>query len=190
VNGLDSLLYLQLVAARLGEQEFQDWWKTDIAFKLGGADFLLRLTDPVTAPLAAGDGVLRAARQKEDALIADIPGSPCRSLFCPPTKLRNELDLRFRHFKRYPDDTPAELLSLLDSATEWTTASLKTLLAEATGKVSPAYEGTSFGRELRGPDGGRFRDEGEAMRALAAAYLGLEKGRFSLPYYRDAADGR
>jgi len=197
---IDEILHLQLIVARLGERELLSWWNTDIAYKLGGADFLGRLLGKEMAPLAAAEGILAAARGKEEALVAAIPGAPCCSLFCPPSGLRNELGYRLSHFKRYLDDTPAEITAILDSGTEWTVESLRALLRDATKDATTGagtgadYEGTSFGRELRlsgrvaglGPAGG---DEAAMMRVLAAAYIGLEKGRFSLPYCRcpDAA---
>jgi hypothetical protein len=191
---IDEILHLQLIVARLGERELLSWWNTDIAYKLGGADFLGRLLGKEMAPLAAAEGIRAAARGKEEALVTAIPGAPCCSLFCPPLGLRNELGYRLSHFKRYLDDTPAEITAIMDSATEWTVESLRALLRDTTKGAVADYEGTSFGRELRlsgnvaGP-GSAGGDEAAMMRALAAAYIGLEKGRFSLPYCRcpDAA---
>ncbi len=187
---LDQILHLQLVVARLGEKELQAWWNTDIAYKLGGAAFLAKITGTEMVPFAAGEGILAASRLKEEELVAAIPGEPRFSLFCPPLALRNELAFRFHHFKRYPDDTPAEILSILDSFTEWTVASLRAFLEKLTAGAPTDYEGTSFGRELTGIGEGRFASDEAAIQSLAAAYLGLEKGRFVLPYCRSGTDGR
>jgi hypothetical protein len=72
---------------------------TDIAYKLGGADFLNRLVGATFAPLAAGEAVLQAARMKEEQGLAAIPEESASALFCPEPKLRFELTHRFRHSK-------------------------------------------------------------------------------------------
>jgi len=185
---LDRILFLQLVAARLGEKELLSWWNTDIAYKFGGADFLGRLVGKEIAPLAAGEGILLAARMKEDERIGGIPGERARSLFCPETTMRNELSRRFHHFKRYPEDIPPEIASILDTGTEWTVETLRALLASSAEGVATAIEGTAFGREVSCASGA-FADEFEAMHSLAARYADLEKGKFVLHYCR-ASHGR
>jgi hypothetical protein len=186
----DHLLYLQLAVARLGERELQGWWNTDIAYKLGGAGFLERITSPLMAPYSAGAGVLLAARLLEESLLESIPGNPAYSLFSPPLPLRNELTRRYQHFKRYPEDTPEEIRAILDINTDWTAAMLRDLIKQETGGITPEYEGTSFGREIAAASGATGAGESGAagleptMNALAAVYLALEKGKFALPYFR------
>jgi len=182
---LDQILFLQLVVARLGEKELLSWWNTDIAFKFGGADFLARLVGKESAPLAAAEGILTAARMKEDQLVANIPNDDARSLFSPETKLRNEISRRLHHFKRYPEDIPAEIVTILDSAKEWTVEELRSLLAASAGRVAVVIEGTGFGREVACASGA-FADDFEATASLAARYGDLEKGAFVLHYYRSS----
>jgi len=49
-NEIDTILYIQLVIARLGEKELMNWWNTDIAYEMGGGDFLERLLGKTMAP--------------------------------------------------------------------------------------------------------------------------------------------
>jgi hypothetical protein len=187
VENLDHILHLQLAVARLGERELETWWNTDIAYKLGGAGFLERIAGPEMAPFAAGEGVLLAARLHEESILESIPGNPCFSLFCPPLPLRNELIRRYHHFKRYPEDTPDEIRAILDVSTDWTVDALRALIQKATGNISPACEGTSFGREITAVAagvGGTSDNLESMMNELAAAYLALGKGKYVLPYFR------
>ena len=39
----DKIIHTQLIIARMGEKELMNWLNTDIAYELGGADFLKRL---------------------------------------------------------------------------------------------------------------------------------------------------
>ena len=184
------MLYLQLAVARLGERELQGWWNTDIAYKLGGAGFLERITSPLMASYAAGDGILMAARLHEETILESIPGTPCFSLFSPPLPLRNELTRRYQHFKRYTEDTPDEIRALLDINTEWTVTMLCELIEKETAGSTSAYEGTSFGREIAGPadaigiSANNAASHELTMKALATAYLALDKGKYVLPYFR------
>jgi len=183
----NHLLYLQLIVARLGEKELSGWWDTDIAYRLGGAGFLSRIAGNEMAPLAAGDGLIRAARNREEPLIDTVPGASVMSLFCPPPTLRNELSRRYAHYKKYREDTPEEILILLSSETEWTVDALRTLLKKETAGVTWTTEGTTSGRELSLEGKKPFVSGENALMACAAAYCELEKGRFTLIYCRTPA---
>ena len=83
-SDIDKIIHTQLIIARMGEKELMNWWNVDIAFELGGADFLKRLLGDTMAPLAAGEGVLRAAHLKESQLIDEMPDNQnVYSLFRP-----------------------------------------------------------------------------------------------------------
>lgn len=187
VEHIDHLLYLQLIVACLGEKELAGWWDTDIAYRLGGAGFLARIAGSDMAPLAAGDGVLLAARTKEGPLVGAIPGTPCMSLFCPPASLGNELNRRFIHYKKYREDTPEEVFALLNPQTDWTVEALRELLKKETAGAVWEAEGTTAGRELTLPGERPFASGEEALRACAAAYLELAEGGFTLVYCRTPA---
>ena len=176
---LEPLMLLQLTVARLGEKELLGWWNTDIAYKLGGADFLNRLVGTKLAPLSAGEGVLLAARLKEEQLLAAIPGETVYSLFCPEPRLRFELAQRFRHFKTYPDDVPAEIAEILDPQRQWKASDLFDRLAA---NAKPNFQGTSFGREISVH---KAWTELERARALAATLSMEDKGTYVMPYYRN-----
>lgn len=188
MESIDDILVLQLAVARLGERELQNWWNVDIGYKLGGAAFLEKISGAQMAVFAIGEGLLGSARLKEEEVVARIPGSSAFSLFCPPSHIRNELMFRYNHCKRYPEDTPDAVRAVLNSETDWTVESLRSFIHNLTGDASSKYEGTSFGRECTGSDGKAFADVGSALRALAFSYLSLEKGQFSLPYYRAHSD--
>jgi hypothetical protein len=49
---IDKILHTQLIIARMGEKELMNWWNTDIAYKMGGADFLKRLRRYPCAPFS------------------------------------------------------------------------------------------------------------------------------------------
>lgn len=183
----DHLLYLQLIVARLGEKELCSWWDTDITYRLGGAGFLSRITGKGMAPLAAGDGLIRAARSREEPLVDAVPGTSAISLFCPPAGLRNELTRRYAHYKKYREDTPEETLALLSPEKEWTAEALRTLLKKETAGATWTTEGTTSGRELSLEGKKPFVSGEDALRACAAAYCELEKGRFTLIYCRTPA---
>lgn len=178
MTALDSLLLLQLTVARLGEKELLGWWNTDIVYKLGGADFLNRLVGSTFAPLAAGEAVLMAARMKEEQGLAAIPGESAYTLFCPEPRLRSELTHRFRHFKTYPDDVPAEIREILDSERQWKAPDL---FARLGANPKPSFQGTSFGREVSVH---KAWTELEKARALAATLSPEDKGSYVMPYYR------
>jgi len=75
VRDIDKILYTQLIIARMGEKELMNWWNTDIAHEMGGADFLARLLGKTMAPLSAGEGILRAAYLKEMQTINEMPSN-------------------------------------------------------------------------------------------------------------------
>lgn len=177
-TAIDQILYIQLIIARLGEKELQNWWNTDIAFEMGGADFLKRLVGEKLATLSAGEAILQAAYLKELAIHNQIPGGSCFSLFCPEPKLDIALKDRYRHLKRYPEDTPDTICKVLDPKKVWTAAELSALLGEF---AVPAFQGTSFGRLIEISAGW---DETDTIKALAAVVLQNEKGKYAMPYFK------
>ncbi len=126
---LDDILYYQLIIARLGEKELMNWWNTDIAFELGGSAFLNDLLGETMAPISAAEGLLEAARLKEQSLFKDIPSSVTPvSLFLPEPQIQILLKERVRHFKRYPEDLPGNISDILNSKTDFTIQDLKNLV--------------------------------------------------------------
>ena len=178
-NDLDKIFYIQLVIARLGEKELMNWWNTDAVYKLGGAAFLQRLLGKTIAPLAAGEAILEAARLKESSLISEIPDNKqVFSLFKPEPKLYTALNERMRHFKRYPDDIPAEIVSILDPGKDWTSGDLVDLI-----NVPDVLQssGTSFGRLFEKSPGQSMNG---IMLTLASGITASEKGNYTLCYYQ------
>ncbi len=178
----DKILHMQLAVARMGEKELMNWWNTDIAYEMGGADFLKRLLGDTLAPLASAEGLLKAAALKESQLIQDMPDQEnARTLFLPEPEAAIAAEDRIRYFKRYPDSLPENIARLLDPKTEWTAEALAALIPS--GK-SPEYAGSSFGREIERPPGAGIID---IMANLAAMAAGNDKSRYILAYYRDTA---
>lgn len=179
---LDGILALQLTIARLGEKELCAWWNVDLAYKLGGADFLRRLAGATMAALAAGEGLLQAAAQSEAGIITGIPESVC-SLFQPEASVQVELHHRFRHFKAYPTDLPTEIAKLLDAEKDWKIGDLAAHRdALCSGIVMPKMEATAFGRLVSVPAGlGPL----ETAKALALSFDPRQKGGLLLSYYRN-----
>ena len=143
-SDIDKILYTQLIIARMGEKELMNWWNTDIAFNLGGADFLKRLLGDALAPLSAGEGILKAAQLKDSQFIKDIPNSQeVFTLFKPEHEVNTAIEERLRHFKRYPEDLPEEIAQILDPDKDWSIEELSNLIsisepAECTGTSSSA----------------------------------------------------
>ncbi len=197
----DTILALQLTIGHLGEKELCGWWNVDLVHRLGGADFLQRLTDSGMAPLAAGEGLLLAAGKAEDEKLAGMPQG-IATLFRPAAEVQVSLYQRWRHFKAWPDDLPEVLARLLDPDTDWTIPALVALRAElCIGVATPATEATAFGRELAGRSGrgvstaaepvgappepaAEFAAALELAKALALCYDPADKGRLVLPYCR------
>lgn len=184
MNTIDRLLYLQLIVARLGEQELMGWWDIDIAHRLGGAGFLGRIAGEDMAPLAAGDGLRLAGRIREEPFLSKVPGVPAASFFLPEPTLLRELDRRYIHYKKYREDVPAEILTLLDPQKDWSLDELQDLMKPYTTGVTYEVEGTSHGWDLSLPGKKLFSGGEEALQACASAYLSLGKGSFKLIYYR------
>jgi len=174
---LDEILLLQLNVARLGEKELMNWWNTDIAYQHGGSDFLTRLVGAAFAPLAAGEGILLAARLEEEPLLASARDEHLCSLFLPEPALRTALAERYRHFKTYPDDLPEALRAILDPTKDFKAPELLARL-ESTSKSE--FQGTSFGRLVTIAPGASPK---ATMRALASTYTMADKGRYVMPYY-------
>jgi len=186
-NDLDKIIYIQLVIARLGEKELMNWWNTDIAYELGGAAFLQRLLGNTIAPLAAGEAILEAARLKESSLISEIPGNKqVFSLFKPEPGLNTALKERMRHFKRYPDDIPDEIVSILDPGKNWTSRELVSLINVPDRSQST---GTSFGRLFeKSPEQSMISFFNGILLILASGITAHEKGckkdNYTLCYYQ------
>ena len=179
VSDPDEVLLILLTVARLGEKELMHWWNTDIAYKLGGADFLIRLVGPKTASLAAGEGILFAARLKEERLIDLIPGDAAFSLFCPEPALRLAVNRRYRYLKTYPDELPTDIAELLDPEREWTAPEL---MARLETPAPLCFQGTSFGREVQVD---ATWSDTEKVRALANTYVIADRGNYVMAYYRN-----
>lgn len=178
---LDAILALQMLIARLGERELCAWWNVDLAYKLGGADFLARLTDAEMAPLAAGEGLLKAAGQKEDELLAALPAGAL-SLFRPEPEVQVALWRRWRHFKHWPEDLPADLAELLNPETDWTAQALGAYRDRlCAGLPRPRSEATAFGLLVHPEPGWSAL---ELTRGLALCFDPAAKGRFTLNYCR------
>lgn len=174
---LDSILAIQLTIARLGEKELMNWWNTDIAYTLGGADFLIRLCGPRMAPLAAGEAILLAASTVEETIMMTMPGK-AYSLFHPEPALRTALSRRFRHFKTYPEELPPSLAEILDPEREW---SIPELFARLQSPLRAVFRGTSFGRELTLD---KAIGELETIQALASTFSPEDRGVYTMPYFR------
>ncbi len=189
-NDLDKIFYTQLVIARLGEKELMNWWNTDVAYKLGGAAFLQRLLGKTIAPLAAGEAILEAARLKESSLISEIPeNKQVFSLFKPEPRLSTALKERMRHFKRYPDDIPDEIASILDPEKDWLPEDLIDLINVPDSLKSL---GTSFGRLFEKSPGQNMADTLKSIMLILASGVtahgkSSEKGNFTLCYYQGEA---
>jgi len=175
----DKIIYTQLIIARMGEKELMNWWNTDIAYELGGADFLKRLLGDTLAPLAAGEGILKAAQLKESQSIKDIPNKQqVYSLFSPEPEINVAINERLRHFKRYPEDIPEEISQILDPKKDWQYEELVALLST---ESANNYTGTSFGKEIKKNPGDGMT---ELMSKLASLVSTNEKGNYVLSYYQ------
>jgi hypothetical protein len=177
-SDIDKILYTQLIIARMGEKELMNWWNTDIAYNLGGADFLKRLLGDTLAPLAAGEGILKAAQLKDSQHIANIPNSDeVFTLFNPEPEINIAIKERLRHFKRYPEDTPEEIVQILDPNKDWDKEQLGELVST---NEDAEYTGTSFGKEIEKTAGFSIVD---VMKNLASIIKTNEKGNYVLSYY-------
>ena len=176
---IDKILHTQLVIARMGEKELMNWWNIDLAFEMGGADFLERLLGSVLAPISAGEGILKAAYLKESQLINEMPDdrNVC-TLFRPEPEVDVAVAERLRHFKRYPEDLPDEISQILDPKKDWTSDALADLILPET---PPESSGSSFGREIEKTVGLGIAD---VMINLASIVKTNEKSRYVLSYYR------
>ncbi len=180
-SDIDKILYTQLIIARMGEKELMNWWNTDIAYEMGGADFLGRLLGATLAPLSAGEGILKAAQLKDSQLISEIPeNQEVYTLFRPEPEVNIAIEDRLRHFKRYPEDLPEEISQILDHKKDWTSQELADLISP---EKPPEFTGTSFGREIEKTAGLGMPD---IMKSLASILKTNEKGSYVLSYYRGA----
>jgi len=177
-SDIDKILHTQLVIARMGEKELMNWWNTDIAFNLGGADFLKRLLGDTLAPLAAGEGILKAAQLKDSQQIDKMPNSDeVFTLFKPEPEINLAIKERLRHFKRYPEDTPEDVVNILDPAKDWQQEELSELISTS---ESAEFTGTSFGKEIDKTVGLSIVD---VMNNLASIVKMNNKGSYVLSYY-------
>jgi hypothetical protein len=180
-SDMDKILHTQLIIARLGEKELMNWWNTDIAYEMGGADFLKRLLGETLAPLSAGEGILKAARLKDSQLISEMPDNQeVYTLFRPEAEVDMAIRERLRHFKRYPEDLPEEISRILAPEKDWSEQALADLIPS---EKSPEFTGTSFGREIEKTVGLGMSD---VMMRLASIIKTNEKGSYGLAYYRGA----
>jgi len=178
---LDKILHTQLIIARLGEKELMNWWNTDIAFNLGGADFLKRLVGNTLAPLAAAEGILKAAQLKDSQLVEVMPNSDqVFTLFKPEPEVHIAIEERLRHFKRYPEDLPEEITHILDAEKDWSIEELSKLISA---EVPVESNGTSFGKEIDKTVGLGIAD---IMNNLASLIKTNEKDNYVLSYYKGA----
>lgn len=176
---INKILYTQLIIARLGEKELMNWWNTDIAYEMGGADFLGRLLGITMAPLAAGEGILRAAYLREMQIIKEMPNNDtvC-TLFRPEPEVAIGIEERYRHFKRYPESLSDDITEILDPQKDWSSNQLAELIGS---DFSPESKGTSFGKEIVKPEGVGI---GDIMASMASMIKSNEQGRYVLVYYR------
>ena len=132
------------------------------------------------APLAAGEGILKAAQLKENQLFEDIPDNQkvC-SLFQPDPGISIAVEERLRHFKRYPEDLPENISQVLDLKKDWGATELAELIQPET---SPQYKASSFGKEMEKTVGLSITD---IMTNLAALVKTCEKGGYVLSFYRE-----
>ncbi|MEX2443105.1 MAG: BREX-6 system BrxE protein [Alkalispirochaeta sp.] len=196
---LDTILTLQIAVARLGEKPMRFWWNSDIADADGGADLLQRLVGVEMAPLSVMEGLLLSAARTEERLLAHIPAPPAYSLFCPEPELRIALRRRFRHFKRYPDEFPDAISTLVDDGMPPDGKTAEDLFgvveSVAQGAAVPvSEEQTSFGTELKldAAAGVVTSWEDRAITlaaALARVAIRSPRGEYTLPYYREAPRG-
>lgn len=178
-NDINKILYTQLIIARMGEKELMNWWNTDIAHEMGGADFLGRLLGKTMALLSAGEGILRAAHLKEMQTINEMPNNDtiC-TLFRPEPEVDIEVEERYRHFKRYPESLPDDIAEILDPKKDWSSHQLAELIRS---DFSPESKGTSFGMEIDKPENLGVT---EIMAMMASILKANEKGQYVLVYYR------
>jgi hypothetical protein len=180
-SDIDKILQTQLIIARMGEKELMNWWNIDMAYEMGGADFLKRLLGDTIAPLSAGEGILKAAHLKESQLIGDMPDNQnVYTLFRPETDVVVGIEERLRHFKRYPEDLPEEISQILDPKKEWKSNELAELIQP---EKSSKSVGSSFGKEIKKTVGLGIA---ELMTNIASIVKTNEKGRYVLTYYREA----
>ena len=178
---IDKILHTQLIIARMGEKELMNWWNTDMAYEMGGADFLKRLLGDILAPLSAGEGILKAAYLKESLLISEMPDNQkVYTLFRPEPEVDVGIEERLRYFKRYPEDLPVEIAQILDPKKDWTSNELADLILP---EKSSESIGSSFGREIEKTVGQGITD---LMINIASILKTNEKGRYVLSYYREA----
>lgn len=177
---IDKILHTQLIIARMGEKELMNWWNTDIAYEMGGADFLKRLVGETLAPLSTGEGILKAAQLKENGLIAEMPDNEtvC-TLFKPEPKVQVAIEERIRHFKRYPDTVPEDISEILNPRKDWQPNELAELIQP---EKQPEFTGSSFGNEMNKNVGIGIPDQ---MIALASIIKNSKKGRYAMAYYRN-----
>ena len=180
-SDIDKILYIQLIIARMGEKELMNWWNTDIAYEMGGADFLKRLLGDTLAPISAGEGILRAAYLKESQLINEMPDNQkVYSLFRPEPEVDGAIEERLRYFKRYPESLPEELSQILDPKKDWKPNELSDLIQS---EKAPESIGSSFGREIVKAVGLGMSD---VIKTMASIVKTNEKDRYVLSYYREA----
>jgi len=189
---VDEVLICQLAIARLGERELRGWWSTDIVHQLGGSDFLRRLVGDTLAPLAAGEGVLLAAKARETQLLGDMPVSGVHSLFLPEPALGRALSQRYRHFKDYPDSVPAQIHNLLEPGQDWDDSALVNLVwgDKPRGKTDEAnlVQTTRFGLEVVTESLPDTSGYGVLTRIMAQCVSRAEKGHYVPAYYRSKPD--
>jgi hypothetical protein len=182
-SDIDNIIKTQLIIGRMGEKELMNWWNIDIAYEMGGADFLKRLLGDTLALLAAGEGILKAAHLKESQLINEMPeNQSVFSLFRPESQVAVAIEDRLRHFKRYPEDLPEEIKHILDPEKDWASNDLADLISTDT---SVPFTGSSFGKEIKKTIGLGIAD---LMTQLASIIKTNEKSRYVLCYYRETED--
>jgi len=179
-SDIDKIISTQLIIARMGEKELMNWWNTDIAYEGAGGDFLKRLLGGVIAPLAAAEGILKAARLKASQLVSEMPDNQkVYSLFQPEPEVSIAIEERLRHFKRYPEDLPENISMILDPKKDWSPTELADLIQP---ENPPEFTGTSFGKEIEKTVGLGMPD---IMINLASLAKTCEKGSYVLSFYRE-----
>jgi hypothetical protein len=183
IQNIDTILHCQLTVARMGEKELMNWWNTDIAYEVGGATFLQDLLGETMAPLAAGEGILEAARLKEASLFEELPSDQSYfSLFQPEPEIQTALKERIRHFKRYPEDITDPIKEIINPKTDFTLDQLKERVLV---DQSIQKKGTSFGHQvIKTPGNSKIG----FYQALTAEIMECEKSNYVLHYYTEDAN--
>ncbi|MBK6607323.1 MAG: BREX-6 system BrxE protein [Leptospiraceae bacterium] len=184
---LDLYLYYRILVARLGESERFQWWdkNLDATDSEGGGAFFQKLLpddNPSVGYLSAVEAPIESAKALELSRIHQANNQDIfLSLFLSPPELESILSDRWFHWKRFPNDIPAQVARVLDSS-----AGKERLVEEfklATKDLQkPKFEGTSFGLKVLDKISEKNQLSIENVYPLLALIV-LEKGDWVFPYH-------